>query len=576
MNLLSSPKRSTSRPPTRAPPTPPMHLSPKHIVRLPLNRVVPLSPKRSSPEAFVEKWELNTKELLDGKIKDNYIDINNSFITDFYQTIQKNPRVSTSISSIQKSCKTWFDNYNERPENKEITDLFISYKNECDSQPPKNNGEKYSYGDLTKYINENLKKASGVEKWKFLHNYREDIYMFVKKQIVEAGYDTTSFKDFGSIEPGSDIDITIFNDSSEIAFLLAYSFGVFNNLLFHNEPYSINKLIELYILEFQLIFDIVPYSSNGVIKLSKPLDMGTSLYRMLSMISYDPDDGTSLYQVIHKTVCRDQQYMFELISCLLLKDINNKIRHGNYDFTRYNDNMGTKFINESTKVLNQCSLFTKNYLKTLYDLSQSKDVTYKFKLQLWASHYAETCVSKITKDVHDMNPENKQAILKEFCLFASVWEFFQIVANLVSPESAWSVQNFVTTVIVEQRGYAIETDMQNDMVWIACVENIRNILHQKHEKSLRKQYKYTLRAQGLLYVLASEKRDFMLIDGLAFHLNSEEGNSLRIADAKRDVIIQKKVDKVLCFLLANIMDLFAPPRIKVLVNDSYIRKFTTK
>lgn len=549
MNLDSSPKY------------PPRGLH----TRLPINRTVPLSPKRSSPEAFVEKWKLNTKELLDGKINANYIDINKPFITNFYQTILKNPRVSTSISSIQKSCKDWFDIHNNYPEKKEITDLIISYKKER---------EKYSYGDLTKYINENLKKAPDVEKWKLLHKYREDIYMFVKKQIVEAGYDATSFKDFGSIEPGSDIDITIFNDSSEIAFLLAYSFGVFNNLLFHNNSYDITELIRLYILEFQLIFDIVPYSSNGVIKLPKPLDMGASLYRMLSMISYDPVDGASLYQVIHKTVCRDQQYMFELISCLLLKDINKKIINGKYDFTRYNDNMGSNFINQSTKVLNQCSMFTKSYLKTLYNLSHDTDETYKFKLQLWSSHYAEACVSKITKDATNMNRENKQEILNEFCLFASVWEFFQIVANLVSPESAWSVQNFVTTVIVGQRGYAIETDMQNDMVWVACVENIRNILHQKHEKSLRKQYKYTFRAQELLYNLAGEKKDFMLIDGEIFHLNSEEGNSLRIANAERDVIIQKKVDKVLCFLLANIMDLFAPPRIKVMVNANYIQAFT--
>ena len=66
----------------------------------------------------------------------------------------------------------------------------------------------------------------------------------------------------------------------------------------------------------------------------------------------------------------------------------------------------------------------------------------------------------------------------------------------------------------------------------------------------------------------------MLIDGESFRLYKEE--DLLRDDAYDSQHIKQKLNKVLCFLLANILDLFAPPRIKVIVDDKYIRNFITQ
>lgn len=422
----------------------------------------------------------------------------------------------------------------------------------------------YDYGKLTDYV-----EANGID-WNNLHEFREVIYDAVSAFLIKSGYETDSFKKFGSKSRGSDIDITITKDHTDIAYIFAYSLGVFNNFIFKKKinKFDCSGLISGYLREFQLIFDVVPYSSNGIISIPNRGDTDTYKKNYGKFINpVTQDENSTSYQVIHKYVCELQSRVYEIIYLILLKKILRELDDVDW---------GTPKFKEKIKLVIQSSS-VKSVVMADYILSFSElDSLTRFKIQLWSSDKSNQFADKmITTDFITLSD-----IPKYYCANAASWEFYQIIANTVSPEASSAVQTFVTTVLSGQRGLINEVDMQNDLMWISCIENMWSMIHQKKMGSTRKQYKYTMRSLELIYIMMGKTSDLVKMNNsksilfnpptykndnksLPVVFSNAEISRLRgLTDSDDTIIVTNKLDRALNFMFDNIITIFAPTRVR--------------
>ena len=134
---------------------------------------------------------------------------NNDINTFWNKTINNNKRL---LSDIIQNYKEFWNTF--KPNNEYTIKIIKQYKTDCDK-----NKKDYTYGNLTdKFLDFNV-----------LHNFRNAIYVEISKYIISKDFNANSFKAFGSSSRGSDIDITIIMDHVNIAYIFAYSFGIFND-----------------------------------------------------------------------------------------------------------------------------------------------------------------------------------------------------------------------------------------------------------------------------------------------------------------------------------------------------------
>ncbi len=429
------------------------------------------------------------------------------------------------------------------------------YKNNTDNTP-------YDYGKLTDHV-----ESRGIE-WSRLHDFREKIYDSVSSFLIKSGYETNSFKKFGSKSRGSDIDITITKDHTDIAYIFAYSLGIFNNFIFEKEinKFDCSGLISGYLSEFQLIFDVVPYSSNGIISIAN-MDIDSHKKNYGKFINpVTQDENSTSYQVIHKYVCELQSRVYEIIYLILLKKILRELEDVTWGTSKFKEK-----IIRVVKSSSQKSVVMADYILSFSEL----DSLTRFKIQLWSSDKSNQFADKIiTTDFITLSD-----IPKYYCANAASWEFYQIIANTVSPEASSAVQTFVTTVLSGQRGLINEVDMQNDLMWISCIENMWSMIHQKKMGSTRKQYKYTMRSLELIYIMMGKTSGLVKMNNsnsilfnpptpndnksLPVVFSNAEISRLRGIDESVDkIIVNNKLDRALDFMFDNIITIFAPTRVR--------------
>ena len=418
----------------------------------------------------------------------------------------------------------------------------------------------YDWGQLTEYV----EKRKVL--WTTIHSFRNEIYNMISEQIVSANYDKNSFQKFGSNSKGSDIDITITKDHTSIAYLFAFSLGVFNSLLFKQKSRTVNGYIEQYLREFQKIFDIVPYSSNGIISMNnseKYRDGSESFKKFLHPV-YEDSISTS-YQVIHKYVCSLQSRIYEVTYIVLLKKLLEELTI--HPISSKSVNLFKKDVELILKTSSNKSLEISKYVS---DIAKG-DPLKKFKTQLWASDKSNFFAEKIitTDFVTTSN------IPKYYCANASSWEFYQILANMASPEASIAVQTFVTTVLSSQRGLINEVDMQTDMLWVSCLENMCSMLHQRGDGNVRKQYKYAYRILEIIYMMLGMTSDLIISENdsiiityrkKSYVFSKKEQLELR-SNVNISKNIQNKLNFLVEFLFMNILKIFSPSRVRYRISS---------
>ena len=472
------------------------------------------------------------------------------------------------ISLIFYDIKNFFN------QNSDMNDIILSFIN---SDIP------YDYLKLTDFI-ENSGKS-----WEALHKYRECIYDCIKKNLTE-GY---NFKAMGSDKRGSDIDITIFKNHINTVLYLCIGFGYYIKLLIGKNIEMDDKDYEYYIRNylqyFQDIFDVVPYSTNGVIMADKnsitanDYFMSTNLTnKMLKII--DEDEYTYKFQVIHNPKCIGQRLLYLLevyLSINRLKDERNKLHGKIIDFksllknvcnniklplkTPY-DKRGNDLsdeymmyeylidINNKKSNLMRIEFDKQNALKNMKNNKKNasnnmRDNKMKnLKIQLYATEQSNTMerflikynmfnipqiLNILRKDLEKNNlskgeikkiiDEKKNILIEindkhynKYCQAVYIWEYNQIKGNIATPESAYFVQTFVSTVLFGQNKMIYQLEMTPDSLWISLCENYYSILH---NNDLRKKYKYTQRAISIIYLLTGECKKFITKKNNTFSYN---------------------------------------------------------
>jgi len=468
-----------------------------------VNLIEEIDPNSDTLASFLDK-EIN-------KIKDNVI-IRKIItgIDTFITTNEKITGIDTFITTNEK-----------------ITDKIKSYIN---------NNVSRSYKGLTEYY--------GNENWKVLHNYREDLYNIICNHIKKVG----DFNKLGSEKMNSDIDITIFKNGIPIVLYFCIGFGYYINKILDKKLNDNLEYIKSYLYIFQDTFDVVPYSTNGVIKYDNERIINSDDYQFESMMSTPmlkgifSNEKNTTYQIIHDPKCERQRYLY-LISAYIsiYKIIQNHellIQIGDIEIN------GTKVRDEALK---------------LYKLEDGKDKLTKLKYQLYSTCQSDYVSKKLeismlididatiidyvqnNKDKHNSKDNIKDNIKKLqtsikihnekcfnlYCNAAYIWEYNQIRGNITTPEAAFFVQTFVSTVLFGQQGRIYELDMPYDSIWISLLENYYSIIHnEKHgelEGDLRKQYKYTQRCINLIYLLTSECKKFITKKGDIFTFEDNTG-----------------------------------------------------
>ncbi len=483
--------------------------------------------------------------------------------------------IISQSDKINKSVNDWYTSIIKDDKKKKIKSLWRSYVNDKDKSKE---GNDYSYKDLTQYCTD-----KGC-KWEDVHDFRETIYTSAKNLVVELNDISEQGVDaFGSKEKNSDIDITITEKPASCAIKLAYYFGLCSNMLFRNYANipPVENVITWYLDDLFHIADIATYSSNGIIVSKEETDMLTRRY--LSEIQ------PNKYQVIYKRKCKEQNTNFYIISYLLLNKMICLSNHCNNTNictsvrTLINSKKIQRYLKELSTYKNEVSDIEKIIHKSPID---------KFKIQITSSYNADFYAKVLTdKDVKlfrkasilerspvkrafnklkaideqpgalaqivdDVTTYSKEVQHEQtrFCVIAARWEYEQIKANVASPESAWAVQTFVSTVIDSQRGLGKSLIIQYDALWIVMVENLCSMIHQYNDGDYRKMYKYGMR----LVSAATEITGEPITQGDT-KLNKNEYDRIRV-----DGITEKQKSKLLnliIFIITNIFE-FSPAKVR--------------
>ena len=383
-----------------------------------------------------------------------------------------------NIELFMNTLVNWYNIQKSVLKNKQLFKLWKKYY--------KNNKNNLSYLGLTKYCEDKLGDTNKDTVWKDIHKLRQTIFDTVKVLIINTLPDVNenSIKANGSVDRGSDIDITITDKSVLVTMIFAYCFGVVSNMLFKDgnnmeEFYDINNVILSYLTILEPTLDIATYSSNGVIETKNKLntlECPTSKRFLLEIKS-------NMYQVLHKRSCREQEELFQMMSYMLIDKISRELKHTDL-------NPPENFIQNNGNLLNKLYKIHGTKLEEMSNIiyNMDTDILGKFKIQIYASYKANINTQLMLNERCANDNE-------EFCKHAANWEKYQIIANLASPESAWAVQTFVVVVLDTQLKMGNTLLMQADGLWIVFLENLSNMIHQYAHGDIRKSYKYAQRLE---------------------------------------------------------------------------------
>ena len=449
------------------------------------------------------------------------------------------------------------------------------------------------YLSLTEFLESKKTDSEKKLAWRVLHGFRQTMYGGISKFIKE-NYPAADFKAMGSAKRGSDIDITIYNTYEPVVMYFSIMFGMF---MFKIEGASLNpetpdtmtNYVNKYLDTFQDLFDVVPYSTNGIISIPADHAIFTgeqkvNLYkRMLKKI--ETTDTQNKYQVIHNNKCESQNTMFYFITIVLLDYIP--------ALRSYRDlllkNMGnTADIKNMDIYLSLAKLLKDNNNRLLH-----------LKLQLIATEKSENTRKMVMGETYKTiygdqakgGGNQEQDFFNIYCNLITQWEYWQIIGNMATPEAAFAVQTFVTTVLFGQRGMIYELEMPQESIWISLIENLKSILHQLAHDDLRKAYKYTMRSIVLIHLMTGENHKFITLNGDVFTYEPFEDatgkivicpdieDQLRKFDSTKPVcgqlfdneekfkaLIRGRVDKVVDFITTNLFTTLAPPKIRFRLN----------
>lgn len=463
--------------------------------------------------------------------------------------------------------------------------------------------------------------------WEDIHYYRESIYDCIANELTQnEGY---LFQPMGSKKQNSDIDITIFKKGIETTLYFCIGFGYYiskaiNTDIHDTDNPNLIELIDLYLNKFQDTFDIVPYSTNGVI-MNKRNEQSASVYsdliisRMLRPIQTTEEEIT--YQVIHDPNCDNQRNLFmkeayiSIQKLYKLKENTSAKRilgdiERNYKNTKKTAEQLLKLSNDTGNKLNMLKhqLYA-THLSTEAEKYLSKNMM--MDTQYILKEFDRLSIEKNNESRNELNEmlnKYNKTCFDMYCKAAYIWEYNQMVGNMATPEAAHFVQTFVSTVLLGQRKMLYQLEMTYDSIWISLLENYYSILHNKGD--LRKMYKYTQRSIKLIYLLTGECRKFITKKGDIFSFDDEELsenietclrnfsdknckplsdfinrfksiekkkeisdedkkyiNYLKNKDLSKDnyiIMITERINKIISFIENNIYTTFLPVRLKFL------------
>jgi hypothetical protein len=389
-----------------------------------------------------------------------------------------------------------------------------------------------SYDALTEYIEEHKMT------WKDLHAFRQPMYDLPRRLLIInkgiAGPDGIVAK--GSKDRGSDIDITTTENPVDVTIIMAYALGLFSMAIFASDDFghiqvrnNVDDVIIWYLKRLSPLADIVCYSSNGVITAKDISGMCPTTQRYLLRIAPD------LYQIVNKRSCYEQVQIFEVVTVLLLDRLVHDAAAAIGDFE---DDTLHEFITKVNQYKATLSPdIERMQVEAVAILKQSPFV--KFKTQIYSSHQADL----ITKDLR-----TKPCSFKGFCVLASEWERHQIMANIASPESAWSVSTFSTTVLAGQGDLGDTMIVQPAEYWSAFLENLTSTFHQLAQNDQRRAYKYAVRTQSAASNIFGQE--------INIDLSNEEYKIIRRGHADLEAVQTKLLNISMNFLRSVFV--FAP------------------
>ena len=228
----------------------------------------------------------------------------------------KNTNAETEINKIITNNKGIIDNII-----KNITTFVSTNINNPITQLIKN---ELKLNDTSwKKLTQKYLDLSTIEKnWENIHNFRKGIYECISSLLLtENGYD---FSPMGSKEMNSDIDITIFKKHNETCIFFIYGFSYYIHMLTGDvtmtfNSYQFSYLYKLYSDKFRPMFDVVPYTTNGIIIADNKIEIKKVETKMLKLIAETPNGNK--YQVLHNPMCQKQTEMYYISLVFILFEL---------------------------------------------------------------------------------------------------------------------------------------------------------------------------------------------------------------------------------------------------------------
>lgn len=334
--------------------------------------------------------------------------------------------------------------------------------------------------------------------WKELNNFRDSMVEKVKAQVrrVTDMPGDDEIKAFGTTERGSDVDITISTFKNPVfpVLVFGYLFGRITETKILDkgqDDSNPDDLFRYYVRIFSPVFDVVAYSSNGVIMVERLATNCTASQRYLNEVR------PGMYHIVHKSSCCAQRNIYDVTLNVLfqrLRAIAFRTKIASVKGQNIHQEGSDAFYRASNKE-------TCDMLRKIRKVHQLKSHFERFKYQIYYSQRAFEIQQQITQE---------DCAEPLFCNLAAKWEYYQLMANIVSPEAALAVPTFVATVMEDQRKMGDRLILTSDAYFLAYLENVYSIFHQLEAGSVRKGYKYALRAQHTLEQITGLKLDWGL------------------------------------------------------------------
>lgn len=391
---------------------------------------------------------------------------------------------------------------------------------------------KYSEGDLLDY-GDLLTHARAFDTGDY-HTLRENVGAF-REQLVCAlvaklRRDETRIDILGSKKLGSDMDITIQGKYvARTAKTLAYCFGLVTTVILVG-PVLVRDVFRRYTDIFRPLFDVVVYSSCGVITApGHHENYCTTCVRRI--------DGTDHFTLNRLPDCEQQDGIKLMVSRLLLVDIH-------------------KWLGQEPKIcpaigemfhVRGCDFesFKCPFISEDIEKYMMADGHTKFMAQIVMSQVSETYMLQLmshTREDHDPHIH---------CHVAYMWELCEVIANMLSPDSSWSIDTFQAIVLRCQA--KMDVGLPSHRYFVVCLEMLRSLIyHLIRSNDMRRATKYAIRLQNSLNMLAG----YEVVNNV-FRV-AQEDSLRKISGGTDHPKIRRRLIKLICFASEN-LHRFAPP-----------------